>query len=697
MSATSKVEAGALARAKATTLSYAVADSLPAGVTFKRASQAWKRDGDTITAVAANVPRFGRTQPRTDLPVGLLLEPASTNYARNASWASAVVASDPNAFNGNGTAAGAWGTLPTQNLLVQPAAGGGATFGWQIAAKGTLADGTPYLDIRFRIHNPLPVVAGQPSANKLFYRLIWSLFAGVPAAAAETWSMGCDLAIVAGDLPPGSNVQLTFRPVNQGSSVDLATIGANVTGELRRFEATSTLPAGLPITGLGCGITVSCAPQQNLDVTIRMARPQFERSSAPTSYIPTTNTGYITRAAESLTFAREGTWYIRLSSHWRNFDLVATAIAGVLSVELPEEARLAGITTFQQVQLSSQPFAPDRKRLTYAPPPMLNPLEVLVSPTTSALPAASAIDPLTGELYGEDAVYPPDLDIIVVVPEKHLLPLKVNGGRNVVMIGAHIAPADAPPNHFRTRSNLAFIGTAGVIHVEGCHIDGYGLIQRDGINIDGRSPKTGVLYEPVLQLQNTLIDNIHGEAEDQVTRPDGTIGNHSDVIQAFGRCGGLRVHRNTARTNYQGFFLVFFDERMRGPVDITETDVGHKAWDVVPSVQLTFPNMYWFNRTVPREATGPYPRITLNQVYGIPKEGNEFTTNGTFPSSVASNTAVPDGFLATVGEGGITLAWTHPIQNITGCVRKGLPPGGSFVTPERCGIGYKSPGYGYVA
>ena len=107
-------------------------------------------------------------------------------------------------------------------------------------------------------------------------------------------------------------------------------------------------------------------------------------------------------------------------------------------------------------------------------------------------------------------------------------PVRLVGGRNVVLIGGHItipwAGADAS---ISSRLGLYLKGQTGTVHVEGLLIDNAGGDLSEGIQINAP--------DAVVQIQNVRIDGVH--ARDEVNFSD----NHPDLIQPWGGVQALRI------------------------------------------------------------------------------------------------------------------------------------------------------------
>lgn len=165
---------------------------------------------------------------------------------------------------------------------------------------------------------------------------------------------------------------------------------------------------------------------------------------------------------------------------------------------------------------------PSDRRLTWAPPALTDPTTVPVSASSTVL----TLDPAR--------------DYVVAMPASPVVAVggvRIVGGRNVVLIGGEIAvPAGAPATNHGNRG-LYLTGQTGTVHVEGLRITGAGL--GEGINLDQR-------LGAVVQLQNVVVDTVHGSAS----------GHHADVLQTWAGPRILRIDGLRGTTEYQGLMLL---------------------------------------------------------------------------------------------------------------------------------------------
>lgn len=262
------------------------------------------------------------------------------------------------------------------------------------------------------------------------------------------------------------------------------------------------------------------------------------------------------------------------------------------------------------------------EKLTWAPPELDDPVTVQVTEDDHGL----ELDP--------------DKDYIVEMPDE---PLDVAGGvvivggHDVVLIGGEIQISE-PGDRYQEIRGLYLKNQTGTVHVEGLHISGAAL--GEGINLDERDGAT-------VQLQNILIDTVHGERE----------GHHADLIQTWAGPSVLRVDRLTGSTTYQGFFLLpkqFIDDDPEG-FDLRRVNI-HGGPDAA--------YMLW------RDG-GEWP-IDVQDVWIAPDESDDRAQD-------------EDAGSLTWDKGDSDDTWDD--------VQVGLPPGGDFVTADQVGVDYVSPGY----
>jgi hypothetical protein len=234
----------------------------------------------------------------------------------------------------------------------------------------------------------------------------------------------------------------------------------------------------------------------------------------------------------------------------------------------------------------------------------------------------------------------PEKDYIVEMPDEPLdVPggVVIVGGHDVVLIGGEIRISE-PGDRYQEIRGLYLKNQTGTVHIEGLHISGEAL--GEGINLDEREGAT-------VQLQNILVDTVHGERE----------GHHADIIQTWAGPSVLRVDRLTGYTTYQGFFLLakqFIDDDPEG------FDLRHV--NIVGGPDAAY--MLWRD--------GDDWPIDVQDVWIAPDKSDDRADD-------------KDASKLTWAKGDGDDTWDD--------VQVGLPPDGDFVTADQAGVGYVSPGY----
>lgn len=130
-----------------------------------------------------------------------------------------------------------------------------------------------------------------------------------------------------------------------------------------------------------------------------------------------------------------------------------------------------------------------------------------------------------------------DEDCRLVFEEVVHRTVRVNGGRNVVVVGGEVqidASIDSEANH---RMTMRFFDQTGVIFIEG--VWGHGSTITEGFQF---SAPNAIAY-----IQNTRIEGLQGSNESGV--------NHADTIQPWGGLEHLYVYNHTGSSHYQGLML----------------------------------------------------------------------------------------------------------------------------------------------
>ena len=244
-------------RAAARAASY-VADltalPLPSGWSFARASIARQRGaGAVYSQVASNVARVAYDAAGS-AALGVLVEASGRQQLRNSA------------------ALGVGNTISTWSLT-QPA---GVTP--TVVARGTLADGRAYVDVR---------VAGTPAVSSSGTFLMEESGA-IAATSAQTVAIGMDLALIAGSLAGITSIALAYTARNSALSV----LGTQFGGALAidataRPFAYAAAPTNALTASVQPGIRIAYAGGIAVDVTLRIIEPQVEIASAVSSRIVT--------------------------------------------------------------------------------------------------------------------------------------------------------------------------------------------------------------------------------------------------------------------------------------------------------------------------------------------------------------------------------------------------------------------------
>jgi hypothetical protein len=308
---------------------------------------------------------------------------------------------------------------------------------------------------------------------------------------------------------------------------------------------------------------------------------------------------------------------------------------GGISPSTVTAPRPVGTETGADAPPASPPAAdaPARPKLAWAPP-------ALSAPTTITVAQGDRRYSLdTGKDY-----------IIKLGSATHAGGLTLSGGRNIVIVGGRIAP----PASSSALVGLLIAGAVGTVHAEGIWFDGSSGHEFDAVQID--APKATV------QLENLRATGLRGSYDT----------NHTDIVQPWGGVAKLRVDRLTGTSNYQGIFTQP-DLGPIGSVDLRHIDL---AYDDVGA--RTGGYLMWLSRGCNAPATW----ITNVYVKGRPG------------STLGSTVWPPPGMATQCGAvltPALAIAW--PVLPISGVIRWGSPPSGSFVTPPDAGSAYKTPGY----
>lgn len=299
--------------------------------------------------------------------------------------------------------------------------------------------------------------------------------------------------------------------------------------------------------------------------------------------------------------------------------LPAVGLCGAAAADVPDRIDAVSTTT-----------------LTWSPPD-------LTSPTTIVITAAK-----------RDLNLPLDRDFVLQMPASALTGMKglrINGGRNVVLIGGTISVSDAPAGSTGDdRRGLVLKNQTGTVHIEGLQITGPAL--SEGIQI--AAPKA------IVQLQNIRVTRVS---------PGDDIAFHSDVLQVWGGVRELRVDGLTGSTTFQGIFLKSdVVGAPIGSVDLRRVNINggsgylFYADPLVGSVSTS--ELFGLPGPTKQWQYSAFPSITGGQwgqaVQGTPA-GGDFVPDGAAGLAYPLITSAPVDVITGVADPGATYA---PAQRI---------------------------------
>ena len=270
-------------------------------------------------------------------------------------------------------------------------------------------------------------------------------------------------------------------------------------------------------------------------------------------------------------------------------------------------------------------------RLRWAPPRLVNPITVTVTSPTRELRLA------------------PGRDYKIRMPRAPVQPgpsggLRIEGGRNVVLIGGELDFGSVANADEKSGRVAAIFNNSGTVHIEGLYAHGAGLVE----GIQNYSENS------IVQVENCRFDHLRGSESTH----------HSDLFQ-FGVGKELRIDRFTGSSNYQGIFVT----DMTGHVYVDRTNIVGD-----PGAKYLF----WQGDTsVPQ---------TLSQFFVRPAPDRALA-NSVWPS-IWDDDPSRRPFSRRDG----VLMWGPPVR-IAGVVRRGRPRGADFVPAGVPGVRYVSPGY----
>lgn len=253
---------------------------------FTRSSAATYFDSSGIMQIAAtNTLRFDH-DPTTHVFKGALFEEARTNYIKNSTVVGAV--------------AGSPGTPPTGWVL--NTAGGGATVTSTIVGAGTV-NGMKYIDIRSQ--------GTLPATNGFINFANFDLTTSTSISNATYVAGSMRLELISGSLPSS----LTYIVSEQNGSTFLAnrtlfTVPFGTSIPTLQYFGDATAATNSSVNNFSAPRLVFGSRGSTpiaFDFTLRIANPQVEISTYPTSFIPTT-TATATRTVDQFIIPT-GSWY----------------------------------------------------------------------------------------------------------------------------------------------------------------------------------------------------------------------------------------------------------------------------------------------------------------------------------------------------------------------------------------------------
>lgn len=253
--------------------------------TFSRSSIGTYFDSSgTMQTAAANALRFDY-DPTTHVFKGALFEEARTNYMKNSTMVGAI--------------AGSPGTVPTGWVLNSP--GGGATVTSTIVGTGTIS-GMKYIDIRSQ--GNLPATGGFINVANFDLTTTTSI-------SNTTYLAGSmRLQLLNGTIP--SNMTYVVSEQNGATYLANRTMfavsSATSIPTLQYFSGSATAVNSSVTNFVAPRLVIgSTGTATAFDFTLRIATPQVEISTYPTSFIPTT-TAVVTRNVDQFIIPT-GSWY----------------------------------------------------------------------------------------------------------------------------------------------------------------------------------------------------------------------------------------------------------------------------------------------------------------------------------------------------------------------------------------------------
>jgi hypothetical protein len=177
---------------------------------------------------------------------------------------------------------GSGGALPTGWTI-----GSYAGITREVVAEGALADGTPYVDIR---------ISGTNSGTATIYPDLYfdSQFANAAAKIGETWTASAYIQHIAGSESTGFTSagprRLSISEVSSTGAWLVSTAEPSTSNATLRRATVTRTTNNATLYAVRAFISFAVAAGGTVDVTMRIAAPQLERSPEATAVITTTGT-----------------------------------------------------------------------------------------------------------------------------------------------------------------------------------------------------------------------------------------------------------------------------------------------------------------------------------------------------------------------------------------------------------------------